>query len=89
MKKEYDFSNAEQGRFYQGNKPSQVIIHLPPTHAHPKFEVYQDDYGQFHFRLRDDQHTVFSSEGFNSKQECLQALTELKENSILAPTVLA
>ncbi|WP_081719553.1 YegP family protein [Salinispira pacifica] len=89
MKKEYDFSQAVRGKFYRRDSQAKIVVHLNKNPKHPRFEVYEDDGGFFHFRLQDDRHTVFSSQSFESKESCLKALTELKQNSIIAPTVFA
>ena len=89
MKNEYDFSKAVRSKFYRAGEPSQIVIHLPETPSHPRFEVFQSGEGAFHFRLKDDLHIVFASEPFPTKAACLKALSELKQTSILAPTVFA
>jgi uncharacterized protein YegP (UPF0339 family) len=89
MKKEYDFSKAEKAKFYSGNKSSEIIVHLQKNPNHPRFEVFLYKPGEYKFRLRDDGHVIFTSEGFSTQDSCLEAISELKQNSLVAPTVIA
>ncbi|KGE72805.1 YegP family protein [Spirochaeta lutea] len=89
MKKEYDFSQAVRGKFYRHDKQAKIVVHLKKNTKHTRFEIYEDPSGLFHFRLQDDRHTVFASQSFESKEACLEALSELKQSSIIAPTVFA
>jgi len=89
MKKEIDFSKGIRGKFYRGDNPFQVIINVNDQKAHPRFEVYLDQSAAYRFRLADDKHVILVSDEFPSKDACLQAITELKKSSILAPTVFA
>ena len=90
MKKEYDFSKGIRGKFYRGNRPFQVVINVPETTVHPRYEVFTDLDGKFRFRLKTDSSVMFVSEAeYDSKADCLDAIARLKQASVLAPTVFA
>ena len=90
MKDHYDFSKAKKkGLFYIGNQLFDILIQVDSQDAHSRFEVYSDSADSYRFRLLDDQHTVFTSDAFPSKEACLHAISELRANSFRAPTVFA
>ncbi|GBF49377.1 hypothetical protein LPTSP4_08880 [Leptospira ryugenii] len=47
-----------------------------------KFEVYQDKKGEYRFRLKaGNGEVIASSEGYSSKQACLQGIESVKKNA--------
>jgi len=90
MKSHYDFSKAERGKFHFGNEPFDVVIHVDHSKQGAKFEVFPGPDGKFHFRLADKSGVLFTSEeGFDTQDGCLSAISLIKQESLLAPTVLA
>jgi len=88
MKSHYDFSKGERGKFYLKNEPYDVVIHVDRPKSGAKFEVFPSDDGKFRFRLSDSEKTLFTSEeGFDSQDACLTAISLIKQESLLAPTV--
>ena len=76
MKAHYDFSKGERGKFFFGNEPYDVVM-----------QVDRSD-GKYHFRLADKRGTLFTSEeGFEPQDDCLSAISIIKQESILAPAV--
>ena len=90
MKKQYDFSKGERGRFFRGKKPLQIVVNVTEADSHSRFEVYLAEDGMYRFRLKNDETILFVSESeYSSKDACLDAISKLKQNSLLAPTVFA
>lgn len=90
MKKHYDFSKGERGKFYFGNQPYDVVIHVDHPQPGAQFEVFSSADGKYHFRLADKHGVLFTSEeGFDSQNACLSAISLIKQESLLAPTVFA
>lgn len=91
MKQEYDFSDAQQGRFYRGGRPYQVVINVSSGTEDAQYEVFQDsEGGGYRFRLRSDATVLFTSDTtYASKDECLEAIAAMRHASVLAPTVFA
>jgi uncharacterized protein YegP (UPF0339 family) len=90
MKKEYDFSNAERGRFYRGSKPLRVVVNVSESGAHSHFEVYSDSQGKYRFRLATASTVIFTSEhDYDTKDDCLAAISIVRLDSIVAPTVFS
>lgn len=55
---------------------------------HPKFEVYTDKAGEFRFRLKAKNGEVIAvSEGYKSKDSCLNGIDSVKNNAPEAETV--
>jgi uncharacterized protein YegP (UPF0339 family) len=89
METEYDFTNAEQGKFTRQLNEFDITVHLDSSSPSGKFEVYEDKQRMFRFRLKtSDGAVAFNSDSFKSKELCLNAIKELKENAIIAPTVV-
>jgi uncharacterized protein len=89
MEKEYDFTNAEQGKFTRQLNEFDITVHLDSISPTGKFEVYRDKNGKYRFRLKtNNEEIAFNSDQFNSKESCLNAIKELKENAIIAPTIV-
>lgn len=58
---------------------------LPTIEAcpNPKFELYADKAGAFRFRLRaKNGQTIAVSEGYNSKQACLNGIESVRKNVV-------
>jgi uncharacterized protein YegP (UPF0339 family) len=90
MKDHYDFSKAERGKFFIGNEPYDVVIHVDHSKPGAKFEVFSDHDGRYRFRLADESGILFTSEeGFASQDACLSAISLIKQESLLAPTIFA
>jgi uncharacterized protein YegP (UPF0339 family) len=90
MKDHYDFSKAERGKFFIGDEPYDVVIHVDHSKAGAKFEVFHGPDGKYRFRLADKTGTLFTSEeGFASRDACLSAISLIKQESLLAPTTFA
>ena len=52
--------------------------------THPKFELYEDNAGEFRFRLKAKNGEVIAvSEGYKSKSSCLNGIESVRKN---APT---
>ena len=52
-----------------------------PSHANPKFEVYQDKAGAYRFRLKARNGKVIGiSDGYTTKANCLSGIDSIKEN---------
>lgn len=57
---------------------------------HPKFEVYTDKAGEYRFRLKARNGEVIAvSEGYKSKDGCLNGIESVKKNAPEAETVIA
>jgi len=90
MKKHYDFSNAERGRFYRGSKPMRVVVNVANPDALSHFEVYSDNQGKYRFRLATAATVIFTSEhDYDTKDDCLAAISLVRQDSIVAPTVFS
>lgn len=93
MKKHYDFSKGERGKFFIGNEPYDVVIHVDQSEPGAKFEVFSTPEGKYRFRLAEESRVLFTSEeGFDSQDACLSAISAIsviKRESLLAPTVLS
>ena len=88
MEKEYDFSNAEQGKFYRPDDDIKIIIHINKTRL-PKFEIFVDENNKYRFRLiTADGETVIISNEYDHKEDCFKVIELLKDNAIMANTVI-
>ncbi len=55
---------------------------------HPKFEVYEDNSGEFRFRLKArNGEVIATAEGYKSKASCLNGVESVRKNSQDAETV--
>lgn len=58
------------------------------TKKHPKFEVYTDKKGEFRFRLKArNGEIIATSEGYVTKQSCLNGIESVKKNAPEAEVV--
>jgi uncharacterized protein YegP (UPF0339 family) len=90
MKDHYDFSKGIRGKFYRGNEPFDVVIHVDHPEKSSHFEVFSGSDGKYHFRLTTEEKILFTSEeGFNSQDDCILAISQLKQQSLTAQTVFA
>jgi uncharacterized protein YegP (UPF0339 family) len=90
MKKEYDFSKAQRGRFFRGSKPMRVVVNVLNPDSLSHFEVYSDTQGKYRFRLATASTVIFTSEhDYDSKDACLAAISIVRQDSIVAPTVFS
>lgn len=90
MRKEYDFSNATRGRFYRNNRPYQVTINVSEPDERSQYEIFVAPDGKYRFRLSFDSTILFTSETeYDTKDDCLKAVSVLRHASVLAPTVYA
>ena len=88
MKKEYDFPNAERGRFFRGSKPLRIVVNVSPRESRTHFEVFSDDQGKYRFRLATASTIIFTSEhDYDSKDDCMAAISLVRQDSVVAPTV--
>ena len=88
MRKEYDFSKAVRGKFYRANRAFRVVINVPGGGESSRYEVFSDSKGFYRFRLLSAGTVLFTSEAqYPSKDDCLQAIADLRHASVLAPTV--
>jgi hypothetical protein len=54
----------------------------------PKFEVYKDAKGEYRWRLlAPNAQIIASSEGYSSKQACLDGIESVKKNAPIAQVV--
>ena len=90
MKQEYDFSKAERGRFYRGTKPLRVVVDVSNPGGHAHFEVYSDPQGKYRFRFATASTVIFTSEhDYDTKDDCLAAISLVRQDSLVAPTVFS
>lgn len=91
MRKEYDFSKAQRGRFYKKNQRFQITVNLDEeTKDHPQFEVFSELSGKYKFRLKTDAGVLFTSnDEYVSKDACLDAISQLRHASVVASTLVA
>jgi uncharacterized protein YegP (UPF0339 family) len=90
MKKEYDFSKAQRGRFFRGFKPMRVVVNVLKPDSLSRFEVYSNAQGKYRFRLATASTVIFTSEhDYDSKDDCLAAISVVRQDSIVAPTVFS
>ena len=55
---------------------------------HPKFEVYQDNAGEYRFRLKARNGEIIAvSEGYKTKPSCLNGIDSVKKNAPESPVV--
>ncbi len=55
---------------------------------HPKFELYQDNAGEYRFRLKArNGEVIATSEGYVKKDSCLNGIESVKKNAPEAETV--
>jgi len=88
MKEHYDFSKGERGKFFIGNEPYDVVIHVDRSKPGAKFEVFSDPDGKYRFRLATASTVIFTSEQvYDTKDDCLAAIAVVRQNSPVAPTV--
>lgn len=90
MKREYDFSKGIRGKFYRGQKPFRVTIEGIESPRHPRYEVFRLENGKYRFRLRNDESILLESMGeFSTETECQNAITTIRQESLIAPTIFA
>ena len=54
---------------------------------HPKFEIYQDNAGEFRFRLKAKNGQIIAvSEGYKAMASCVGGVESVKKNAVDAPT---
>lgn len=75
------------------NAPIANLVDLtvaePVTASNPKFEVYLDQSGAFRFRLKaKNGETIASSEGYTSKQACMNGIESVRKNAVDATIVM-
>ena len=64
----------------------QTEAHTPVTN--PKFEIYQDKREAYRFRLRSRNGAIIAvSEGYSSKNSCLDGIDSVKNNAISAEII--
>ena len=55
---------------------------------HPKFEVYTDKAGEFHFRLKATNGQIIAvSEGYKAMASCMNGIESVKKNAVDAKIV--
>ena len=60
------------------------------TVKHPKFEMYTDKAGEFRFRLKaKNGEVIATSEGYKTKDSCMNGIESVKKNAPDAETVEA
>lgn len=91
MRDEYDFSNAQRGKFYRPDQQFKLTIDVDEDlKNHPQFEVFSEGSGKFRFRLKTDAGILFTSnDEFPTKDACLSAISQLRHASVVAPTSVA
>ncbi|MBN1648378.1 MAG: DUF1508 domain-containing protein [Spirochaetales bacterium] len=86
--REIDFSDAIQGKFYAGKGPVDITIHLDTVEPSCTYELFHDEKGEYHFRLKDqDGKIIVTSNSFPTKDDCLYAIQVLKESAFASQTV--
>ena len=86
--KEVDFSDAVQGKFYTGKGPVDITIHLDTVEPSCTYELFNDENGEFQFRLKDHAGKIIvTSNPFPTKEDCLHAIQALKESAFASQTV--
>jgi uncharacterized protein len=77
--------NLEHRKCYNIIKPIVIIGDVLPE---PLFEWYKDKVGKFRFRLKAaNGETIAASEGYNSKEGCLNGIESVKKNAPIAKIV--
>ena len=51
-----------------------------------KFEIYKDKAGEFRVRFKYNSETIFSTEGYSSKDSAKNAIASIQKNGPGAPT---
>lgn len=51
-----------------------------------KFEIYRDEAGEFRVRFKYNSETMFSTEGYSSKESAKAAIASIQTNGPGAPT---
>lgn len=88
MKKTYDFSKAQKGRFFRPGEEKEILINYNATKLLSKFEVYKKNDGTFSYRLKAENGEILAKgSGYKTKAACLNAIRSLRENTIMAQTV--
>ncbi len=55
---------------------------------HPKFEIYQDNAGEFRFRLKATNGQIIAvSEGYTTMKACVNGVNSVKKNAVDASIV--
>jgi uncharacterized protein YegP (UPF0339 family) len=90
MRDEYDFSNGTRGRFYRPDVPKRYVITLDHRPNAGHFEIYTDELGAFHYRVKtEDGDTLVTSGPYQSRSDVLEAVEKLRETVIGAEAVEA
>ena len=56
--------------------------------AEPKFEWFKDKAGKYRFRLKAPNGEIIAvSEGYNSKEACVNGIESIRKNAPIAPIV--
>jgi len=56
---------------------------------HPKFEVYQDNAGEYRFRLKaKNGQNICASEGYTALKSCLNGVESVRKNAVDAAVVM-
>lgn len=88
MKKSYDFTKAQRGKFFRPGEVKEIHISYKTGNADSKFEVYKKKDGTFGYRLKSGNGEILArGSGYTSKAACLNAIKSLRENTIMAQTV--
>ena len=85
---EVDFSNAVQGKFYVGEKPVDITVHLDTIQPSCTYEIYHEKHGDYHFRLKDKiGNIVVISNSYQTRDDCIYAIEVLKQSAFASQTV--
>lgn len=80
MREEYDFTAGERAVFYRPNDAKRFVITLDHTPPKARFVVTGAEGGAFRYCLKTENgETLFSNGPFESKDQALKAVEELRE----------
>ena len=88
MREEYDFRGGKRGVFYRPDRNKRFVITLDHMPEHASFEISQDDAGKYAYTLkRKNGESILSRGPFDSRDQALESIAELRESIIAAETV--
>jgi uncharacterized protein YegP (UPF0339 family) len=88
MKKNYDFSRGERGKFYRPFEQYNIVINYEASDKKASFEIFRGDGALYYFRLKAGEGSVlYVSGGYRTKDDCLKAVQEYQKMTVLASIV--
>ncbi|MBQ3735530.1 MAG: DUF1508 domain-containing protein [Candidatus Methanomethylophilaceae archaeon] len=69
-------------RNYYADVEDQTLQDFQPLPRHPKWELYEDDVGEFRFRLKAmNGEVILNSEGYSAKASAKKGIEAVKRNA--------